>query len=301
MRTLHATIRDGLPLAYVRAGEGGFPLLLVHGWPETKRIWWRNVEPLAAAGFDVIVPDLRGFGDSGLAPDGFYDPAAHARDMHALVHGVLGHARCAAVGGDLGGVVVQDLALRFPGFVVRQCLFNTVLPLIDDAYARAGVPPEPGRGMRPQSDYFLRQGREADALAAELDTPEKRRRYIGEFYGHRFWAAPGTFARADVDFMTEPFADAAKLRAGFGNYEAAFAARPLSEPARLLEPNPTPTLVLYGPEDHVVGSSFLAKSEVAFPNRVGPLVVPGAGHFLQWERAELLNGVLAAFFADLRS
>jgi alpha/beta hydrolase fold len=59
------------------------PLLLVHGWPETKRIWLRNVEPLAAAGFEVIAPDLRGFGESDLASDGFYDPAAHARDLHS--------------------------------------------------------------------------------------------------------------------------------------------------------------------------------------------------------------------------
>ena len=70
-----ATVRDGVDIAYVREGAGGYPLLLLHGWPETKRIWWRNIEPLAAAGFEVIVPDLRGFGDSGLAPDGFYDPA----------------------------------------------------------------------------------------------------------------------------------------------------------------------------------------------------------------------------------
>ena len=59
-----ATVREGVELAYVRAGEGGAPLLLVHGWPETKRIWWRNIGPLAEAGFEVIVPDLRGFGDT---------------------------------------------------------------------------------------------------------------------------------------------------------------------------------------------------------------------------------------------
>ena len=47
-------------VAYVREGAGGYPLVLVHGWPETKRIWWRNVAPLAEAGFEVIVPDLRG-------------------------------------------------------------------------------------------------------------------------------------------------------------------------------------------------------------------------------------------------
>jgi pimeloyl-ACP methyl ester carboxylesterase len=54
-----AKVRDDLALGYWRAGAGGYPLLLVHGFPETKRIWARNVEPLADAGFDVIVPDLR--------------------------------------------------------------------------------------------------------------------------------------------------------------------------------------------------------------------------------------------------
>lgn len=295
MEIRRARVREALSLAYVRAGEGGQPLLLVHGWPETSRIWRRNVAPLAAAGFDVIVPDLRGFGGSDLAPDGFYDPAAHARDLYALVHDVFGLERCAAVGGDLGGVVVQDLALRHPGFVERLCVFNTLLPMLDDAYREAGIPPDPPRAERPETDYFVRQGTDADGLLAELDTPAKRRRYVAEFYGHRFWAAPGTFAAADVDFMTEPFADAAKLRASWGNYEIAFGSRPLSEPVRFFEPVPVPTLVLYGPEDHVIAPSFLARSEVAFPERIGPFVVPGAGHFLQWERAAVLNQALVYF------
>src|SRR3954470_9382910 len=142
----------------------GYPLLLVHGWPETKRIWARNVAPLAAAGFEVIAPDLRGFGESGLAPDGFYDLAAHARDLHALVHDVLGHERCAAAGGDYGGAIVQDLGLRFAGFVERQVLFNTVLPILPAEYEAAGVPASLDPRTRMAGDYFLRQGREADAL-----------------------------------------------------------------------------------------------------------------------------------------
>jgi pimeloyl-ACP methyl ester carboxylesterase len=297
----HATVRDGVDIAYVRAGEGGFPLLLLHGWPETKRIWWRNIEPLAAAGFDVIVPDLRGYGDSGLAPDGFYDIATHSLDMHALVADVLGHERCVAAGGDVGGVVIQDLGLRFPEFVVRQCLFNTVTPALQDEYEEAGI----GRGIprltRMAADYFIRQGNDADALSAELDTPDKRRRYIAQFYGSRFWAAPGTFAEEDVDFMTEPFADPDKLRASFGIYETAMGKRPMAGPPRLLEPNPVPTLVLYGPEDHVIPRDFPDRCEVAFTERIGPLVVPRAGHFLQWERADVLNQSLVYFFADVRA
>src|SRR5215470_15431020 len=81
----------GFSQAYVHEGAGGVPLLLVHGWPESKRIWWKVIEPLAEAGFEVIVPDLRGFGDSDVGPDGFHDVAAHALDVCSLVRGELGH------------------------------------------------------------------------------------------------------------------------------------------------------------------------------------------------------------------
>ena len=149
------------------------------------------------------------------------------------------------------------------------------------------------------ADYFLRQGRDADALAAELDTPEKRRRYVGEFYGHRFWATPGAFTREDVDFMTEPFADAERLRAGWGNYESALGTRPLSEPPRFFEVSAVPTLALYGPDDHVIWREFPEMCEVAFSELIGPFVVPRAGHFLQWERAELFNRAVEYFLHDL--
>jgi pimeloyl-ACP methyl ester carboxylesterase/protein-tyrosine-phosphatase len=294
-----AEVREGVHIAYVRAGAGGYPLLLVHGWPETKRIWWRNIAPLAAAGFEVIVPDLRGFGDSGLAPDGFYDVAAHARDMRALLCDVLGHDRCATAGGDLGGAVVQDLGLRFDGLVERQVLFNSVMPLLGAEYEAAGVASAPSREVRMAADYFLRQGREADTLAKELDSSERRRRYVGEFYGHRFWAAPGAFSSREIDFMTEPFADADRLRAGWGNYESALGTRPLSEAPRLFEVSSLPTLALYGPDDHVIWREFPQMCEVAFSELIGPFVVPRAGHFLQWERAGLFNRTVAYFLRDL--
>ena len=273
-------------LAYDHAGQGGRPLLLIHGWPETRLIWERNVEALAEAGFEVISPDLRGFGDSPLAADDRYDVAAHSTDMAELVRG-LGHERIAVCAGDLGGVVAQDLSLRFDGLVERLCLFNTIPPLVE------GGPPPISRATRMAADYFIRQSKDADGLAAELDTPEKRRRYIASFYGSRFWAAPGTFAREDVDRMTEPFADAEHFRASIANYEYVGGPRNAPDPPRLLEPNPTPTLILYGPEDHVVPADFPQRMEAGFPNRAGPFLVQGAGHFLQWERADVLNGALS--------
>jgi pimeloyl-ACP methyl ester carboxylesterase len=276
-------------LAYDHAGQGGKPLLLLHGWPETRRIWERNVEPLADAGFEVIAPDLRGFGDSPLAPDDRYDVAAHSSDMAELVRG-LGHERIVVCAGDLGGVVAQDLSLRFDGLVERLCLFNTIPPLLE-----GGPAPVP-RSTRMAADYFIRQSKDADGLAAELDTPDKRRRYVASFYGSRFWAAPGSFRREDVDRMTKPFADADRFRASIANYEYAGGPRQAPEPPRLLEPNPTPTLILYGPEDHVIMPDFPQRMEAAFPNRAGTFVVQGAGHFLQWERADVLNGALRWLF-----
>ena len=296
----HADVRDGVRLAFVHEGAGGYPLLLVHGWPETKRIWWRNIGPLAEAGFEVVAPDLRGFDDSALAPDGFYDLAAHARDLYALMRDVLGHERCAAAGGDLGGGVIQDLGLRFEGFVERQVLFNSVLPLLGEAYERAGIASAPSRELRMAADYFIRQGRDADALAAELATPEQRRRYVGEFYGHRFWATPGSFRTAEVEFMTAPFADAQRLRAGWGNYESALGTRESSEPPRFFEVSAVPTLALYGPDDHVIWGDFPQMCEVAFSELIGPFVVQRAGHFLEWERAPLFNRTVEYFLRDLQ-
>ena len=66
-----------------------------------------------------------------------------------------------------------------------------------------------------------------------------------------------------------------------------------------MEPVPTPTLVLFGPEDHAIKPDFMPRCEIAFPNRIGPLVVPEAGHFVQWERADIFNALLTWWFRDL--
>ncbi len=282
----HRADPRGFAQAYTREGEGGAPLLLLHGWPETRRIWQRNIAPLAEAGFEVIAPDLRGFGDSDIAPDGYCDTPSHSRDLYALVRGHLGHTRISVAAGDAGGAVAQDLSLRFPGFVERLTIFNSPLP-----YLKGKMDGLETRPPVEASDYFVRQGTDADALAAELDTEGLRRRYIASFYTSRFWAHPGAFTRAAVDFMTEPFADAAHLRASFGVYESVFREDARSEPP-LLSQNPTPTLILFGASDHVIYPDFDAMAAVVFPDHVGPFRVPRAGHFLQWEAADTLNGAI---------
>jgi pimeloyl-ACP methyl ester carboxylesterase len=279
----------GFRQAYVREGIGGVPLLLVHGWPETKRIWWRVIEPLAAAGFEVIAPDLRGFGQSDVAPDCFHDVASSSLDLHALVHDELGHEQVVAVGGDLGGPIIQDLALRFGSFVERMVLFNSPLPY--DKVRMAGLHTRPASAH----DYFLRQGTDADALAAELATADQRRRYIATFYSSRFWAHPGAFDDASIAFHAEPFADGAKLRASFGAYESTFSEAARSEPAMIGHNPDTPTMILFGPSDHVIYPDFDLMAACVFDRHVGPFLLRDCGHFVQWEAAHALATGVAAF------
>jgi pimeloyl-ACP methyl ester carboxylesterase len=280
----------GFAQAFIREGIGGTPVLLVHGWPETKRIWWRNVSELAEAGFEVIAPDLRGFGESSVGPDGYHDVASHSQDMYGLVHDEFGHESVIVVGGDLGGPVIQDLSLRYPGFVSRMVLFNSPVPF--DAEKMAGMRTRPAREA---SDYFVRQGRDPDGLAAELATPEMRRRYIATFYGSRFWAHPGAFAPEAVEFMTEPWADGSKLRASFGAYESSFNENVRSGPSAMAAPNPTPTMILFGQSDHVLYPEFDRMAATVFPNHVGPFLLRDCGHFVQWEAAHALNSAIIAW------
>jgi len=284
----------GFDLAYVREGVGGVPLLLVHGYPETKRIWWRVIEPLAAAGFEVIVPDLRGFGESAIGPDGFHDAPASSKDLHALVHDHLGHDEVTLVAGDFGGAIIQDFALRFPEATARMVLFNSPLPILAEEM----------QGLRTMStsahDYFLWQGTEADALIAELSSETQRRRYISTFYTSRFWAHPGAFDDAAVAFHTEPFADAAKLRASWGCYESVFDRAKRSDQT-LMRINPdVRALILFGPSDHVIMPDFDRAAAIVLPDHIGPFTIPACGHFLQWEAAETLINAIAGFCADLR-
>jgi pimeloyl-ACP methyl ester carboxylesterase len=282
----------GFRQAFVHEGIGGVPLLLVHGWPETKRIWWRVIEPLAAAGFEVIVPDLRGFGDSDVGPDGFHDVHAHVHDLHALVVNGLGHDRMVLAGGDLGGPVIQAMAHEWPDLVDRMVLFNAPVPVPagDDRYG--------GIALSSAHDYFLRQGTDADALAAELASPEQRERYIATFYSSRFWAHDGAFDPAAIAFHVAPFADATKLRASFGAYESAFDKDKRSGRVSIRANPDVSVLILYGEADHVIPKGFDEHAAEAFPDHVGPFLLRDCGHFVPWEAAHAFITGTTVFCGD---
>ena len=106
---LHITAR-GARFHVARCGQG-MPLLLLHGWPE----FWLTWEPVMhrlADRFQLIAPDLRGFGESD-KPARDWGAADHAADMMALLD-ALGIGRAGVVGHDVGGAVIQPLARLAP-------------------------------------------------------------------------------------------------------------------------------------------------------------------------------------------
>jgi len=119
-----------------RAGSGP-PVLLLHGFPETKRMW-RDIAELLAARFTVVCADLRGYGDSSCPPStpdhAPYSKRALARDMVEVMR-QLGFERFGIIGHDRGGRVAYRAALDHPDRVARLAVLD-ILP-IDAAWERA--------------------------------------------------------------------------------------------------------------------------------------------------------------------
>lgn len=111
--------------SYYRLGSGGQPILLLHGWPQTS-FAWRRVAPLLAAEFDVIVPDMPGFGDSA-KPDAGFDKKTISRRLRELVH-TLGLTKVAVAGHDIGGAVAYAYAAQWPDEVSHLAFIESSLP-----------------------------------------------------------------------------------------------------------------------------------------------------------------------------
>jgi len=123
----------------VRVGGNGPPLLLLHGHPQTH-VMWHRIAPDLARAFTVVVPDLRGYGESSKPPTTPdhepYSKRAMARDMVALMHH-LGFDRFAVAGHDRGGRCAYRLALDHPERITRLAVLD-IIPT-GEAFRRADM------------------------------------------------------------------------------------------------------------------------------------------------------------------
>ncbi len=164
-------------------GGSGPPLLLLHGYPQTH-LMWRKLAPRLAAAFTVVVPDLRGYGDSSKPPAGA-DNAGYSKRALALdqveTMAALGFERFAVAGHDRGARVAHRLARDHPERIERMALLDIVPTLyrfetIDQKAATSSwhwfflIQPRgfPERLIGSEAEFFLRH-----QLGALLRDPAK--------------------------------------------------------------------------------------------------------------------------------
>jgi len=115
---------NGVRLHYRIAGSGP-PVVLLHGYTQTGHMW-HPIVPSLSAQRTVIIPDLRGAGQSA-KPESGYDKKTLAVDVHALT-AALGFDRVAVVGHDIGLMVAYAYAAQFPAATERVVLMDAFLP-----------------------------------------------------------------------------------------------------------------------------------------------------------------------------
>jgi pimeloyl-ACP methyl ester carboxylesterase len=204
--THHTTVVNGFRMHYVVAGSG-YPLVFLHGWPQT---WfeWRKVIPPLAEHFTVLAPDLRGLGDSGRPLTG-YDKRTLASDVYELVR-LLGFSQIGLVGHDWGGLVAYFLAYDHPEMVERLMILDMIPGL-----ARKGEKIDLRFAQRLWHVFF--HGGMPDL--AERLVSGKVETYLTHFY-RLFSYNPALFTAEEVAEFVRAYSQPGALRAGFQYYRA---------------------------------------------------------------------------------
>jgi pimeloyl-ACP methyl ester carboxylesterase len=309
-RTISA---NGIDIFLLEQGEGPL-VVLCHGWPELSYSWRHQIPALAAAGFHVAAPDMRGFGRTGAPADiNAYSIFDQVGDMVALV-AALGEKRAIIVGHDWGAPVAWHAAL------FRPDVFSAV--------AGMSVPP-PSRGHSRPLDtlresgitnfywqYFQTPG--VAEREFERDVEVTMRTLLGRGFsdpaaslfiedGKGFLGDVST-ARPLPDWLTEAdlsyFAEAYRksgFRGGLNWYRNIDRNWELTAPWQGAQIH-QPSLFIAGSNDSVItgliGAKRVTEMERVLPNLKQKLIIDGAGHWVQQERAAEVNAALIAFLNE---
>lgn len=248
-----------------QAGARG-PVVLLHGGSGSWTHWIRNIEPLVAAGRQVLVPDLPGFGDSAVPPGGG-DADAVAPALEQGLQALLGDAACDLVGFSFGGMTAGLLLAAQPARARRLVLVGA-----------------PALGVSDAGQVALRGWRHLpDAAAREA--------------AHRY--------NLSVLMLHRPEAiDALALALHIANVERdRMQRRRLARTEALKDALPRvscPVYAIYGEED-VLYQGRMPALQAAFAAAAsdfrGLTLIPQAGHWVSYEKPDAFNAALRQILA----
>jgi pimeloyl-ACP methyl ester carboxylesterase len=290
---------NGIELAVAEHGPSDGPVVvLLHGFPELGYSWRHQIAPLADAGYRVLVPDMRGFGDSD-APEAVEEYAVDvlARD----VLGLLDHAgvdQGVVIGHDWGSDVAWKTAWLHPDRV--RAVAGLSVPFIP----RAPAPPLPIMREHLGPGFYIVWFQEPGVAEAALARDVRR-----TIATTRVWDAEWAELRDDdpptPSFMTEAELDvyvSTFTRTGFRgglnyyrnidrNWErtAAVAERRITQPALFLTGELDPVRTFMPAEAMTGWITDLRVTEV----------IPGAGHWVQQQAPEAVNETLLRWLGGL--
>ena len=259
---------NGLNMHYVTAGEGP-PVLLLHGFPDTHAIWRRQIPALAAAGFRVIAPDLRGYGKTDMPSEtSAYAIEFLADDVLRLMD-ALDIDQATVVGHDWGALIGWHLAMHAPHRVSRYAALSVGHP---NAIARSGL----GQKLR-----FWYMGVFVTPVLAE-----------GLLKAGN-WAALRTMSRSReqqqlwIDALSPP----GRLTAALNYYRANL--KP-SGPRRWKQVD-LPVLGIWSEHDPALGERQMLETREQCRAGFEYARIDGVGHWMQLSGAEQLNELLIDF------
>ncbi|HVH21245.1 MAG TPA: alpha/beta hydrolase [Pseudonocardia sp.] len=280
-----STAVDGFELAYDRVG-GGPPVLLLHGWPG-DRTDYRELAPLLVDAADVVVPDLRGFGESdkpATAPVEQYSGPAQARSVAGLIE-ELGLVRPVVVGYDVGSRVAQALVRTRPDLVGALVV----------------APPLPGIGRRVLDQQAIRefwyQPFHQLPLSAQLIDGNSRavHDYLAHFWAH--WSGPDfTLPATALEHLVAVYSPPGAFTASINWYRAGAGAvaTSLAETAPAADERiDTPTTVLWPEHDPLFPRAWSDRLGEFFAD-VTLRPADGVGHFSPLEAPRLFAAEVRA-------
>ena len=271
---------NGVRTAYETSGSG-FPLLLLHGFPRTRRTW-EQIVPALSERFTVVAPDRRGYGDSERIPDpAAYGLAAMAADGVALMDH-LGHERFVVVGHDKGAPTARRIAADLPERVAGMVQ-------IDSTPQGVGAERRDPGGRQWYFDFF-RQRNVAEPIVNAV--PEL---FLGLFLDRNPHLSPEERA-----FYVEMFSRPGAADAVIWDYRLALEEDPDYWRAEIAAGRriTVPVLSIWGGSGPSASADVLgAWREVADDVRGGP--VEGSAHYVQEQQPEATVAAILAFADEL--
>ncbi len=273
-----------LRMHYVEAGSGPLVVLL-HGFPENWWSWRYQLQSLVDAGFRVVAPDLRGYGETD--KHGPYDLDTISDDVCQLIAS-LHEGKVKIVGHDWGGAVAWHLASKRPEFCERLTVMNCPHPSI----FRAAIINKPSWAQLKKSWYFFffQLPLLPEWLLTRRDAQGTVRTIKGSSIDRSHFSADEM--RPFREGIQRPGAASAMIgwyrhavRDGFTN--------PFNPPT--YETIDVDTLLVWGMKDPALGYAELVPGTERHVPKLKIAQIPDCGHFVQAERPELVNPALIAF------